>query len=335
MAALRGFGRTGEQVDPFNAGEPELPWEEPDAWDATGESGASGEKDDAAEIPQVDYAPHGSTSGSPHKRADGYQAPTTRGGSYDAPSTDEAPTGEKGAKAAPKRHRKGGGCSGCGCVFAIVVVALTLGAVAVGISTSVLDSGGSLGDDSNTEVIDTSDASDQAALDAAGAQLDGLLADPSSGELHDALAAYLDQRCIDRLGLTSADLGIDTSAWATTLLGQVSWTPDEGFTYSDGTGSAWIYLSCPSAYEAFDAFYDEVWQYLYDQGLFDWGEPVDAALTDAQRAEVARLLQTAQTVDVSGIESLECFDVTYESGAWVADDNQLLDALRSGLEIYY
>ena len=76
MSAFR-FSRPDEsQVDPFNAGEPELPCDEPDLPGAAPEGpGAEG----------PDYAPHGEPGGQPHKIEDGYRAPTTRGHAYDAP----------------------------------------------------------------------------------------------------------------------------------------------------------------------------------------------------------------------------------------------------------
>ncbi|WP_455137682.1 hypothetical protein [Thermophilibacter sp.] len=335
MAAPRLRGRDGDQVDPFNAGEPELPWEEPDALDADGEKGDG--PDGADEGPRAEYAPHGTPGGSPHKCADDYQAPVARGGSYDAPSTDEAAPAPKGGRRRA-RERRPRGCSGYGCAIAVVVVVLAISFGALKLVELITESGGSLGsyvsDNSDGTVVEPSDDTDRAALDAADAALADLLADPASGELHDAVASYLDQRCTDRLGLTAAELGVDTDAWATLLLGEVSYRPDEAFTYDDGTGSAWVYLTCPSAYDAFSEFYDAVWPYLDDEGLFDWGEPVGETLTEAQRAEVARLLRQAQGVDVTGTEMLRSYDVTYQGGAWVVDEGQVTESLRSGLDIY-
>ena len=78
MAAFR-FSRTeGSQVDPFKAGEPELPGGEPDALAGADEPEG-----------QIEYAAHGEPGGTPHKPEDDYRAPNTRGHDYDAPSIDE------------------------------------------------------------------------------------------------------------------------------------------------------------------------------------------------------------------------------------------------------
>ena len=73
------------QIDPFNAGDPVMPGDEPE-WLA--EEGAEDE---------VSYAPHGEKDGVPHKPEDNYQAPVTRSHNSDAPSTDETDAAPSGA----------------------------------------------------------------------------------------------------------------------------------------------------------------------------------------------------------------------------------------------
>ena len=90
MAAFR-FSRSDEsQVDPFNAGEPEMPGGEPDFL----------AEDDE---PEVEYAAHGEPGGTPHKPEDNYQAPVARGHDYDAPSIDEPRRTARRRRGAPRR----------------------------------------------------------------------------------------------------------------------------------------------------------------------------------------------------------------------------------------
>ena len=105
MAAFR-FSRSDEsQVDPFNAGEPEMPGGEPDFL----------AEDDE---PEVEYAAHGEPGGTPHKPEDNYQAPTTRSHDYDARWIE----GAAAPAAGPRVPRLGqqwqraalGRCFGCG-----------------------------------------------------------------------------------------------------------------------------------------------------------------------------------------------------------------------------
>lgn len=77
MPRFRFSSTPDSQIDPFNAGDPVMPGDEPE-WLA--EEGAEDE---------VSYAPHGEKDGVPHKPEDNYQAPVTRSRDYDAPSTDE------------------------------------------------------------------------------------------------------------------------------------------------------------------------------------------------------------------------------------------------------
>lgn len=313
MAAFRTRGQKDVPVDPFTAGEPDLPWEEPDALVADDEQGDPELAADGARGP-----------GSPARL--GEPAPGRHRGA-------RVPRRRGGAPAPGRRARR----DGRGCVVALVVLVLMAGSLVTGLVMALLNSDGPTGDFGDIDLdtpAATMDADERAALDALEARLGALLADPSESELREALAAYLDQRCAERLGLASASLGIDADAWAAQLLGEVSWEADEAFTFGDGTGTAWVYLTCPSAYDAFAEFYDVVWPYLDEQGLVGYGAPADATLTQVQRDEVARLLDEAQAVDVTGSEMLEGFDVAYEDGAWEVDDGQVVEDLLADLGVY-
>lgn len=85
MPRFRFSSTPDSQIDPFNAGDPVMPGDEPE-WLA--EEGVEDE---------VSYAPHGEKSGVPHKPEDNYQAPVTRSHDYDAPSTDETGAAPSGA----------------------------------------------------------------------------------------------------------------------------------------------------------------------------------------------------------------------------------------------
>ena len=85
MPRFRFSSTPDSQIDPFNAGDPVMPGDEPE-WLA--EEGGEDE---------VSYAPHGEKDGVPHKPEDNYQAPVTRSRDYDAPSTDETDAAPSGA----------------------------------------------------------------------------------------------------------------------------------------------------------------------------------------------------------------------------------------------
>lgn len=137
MAAFR-FSRTDDsQMDPFNAGEPELPGGKPDSLSGgepelrqepkprepqgPGPQQGSRQKREARRRPEPRqeprpkprYTAHGEPGGEPHKRADDYQAPVTAGHDYDAPSTDDPPREPRPRKGrARKTHPEPDGAGG-------------------------------------------------------------------------------------------------------------------------------------------------------------------------------------------------------------------------------
>ena len=131
MPRFRFSNAPDSQIDPFNAGDPIMPGDEPEWLD-----------EEPADVEEPAYAPHGEESGEPHKVSDNYQAPTTRDHGYDAPSIEEAPTptagprtpslgqqwqrATEGARRAQGRIRKR---TTPGCVVALVVAVTLFGVV--------------------------------------------------------------------------------------------------------------------------------------------------------------------------------------------------------------
>ena len=140
MAAFR-FSRTDDsQMDPFNAGEPELPGGKPDSLSGGEPELRQGPKprepqgpgpqqgsdsqtrregpkprreQEPKPRPKPRYTAHGEPGGEPHKRADDYQAPVTTGHDYDAPSTDDPPREPRPRKErARKTHPEPDGAGG-------------------------------------------------------------------------------------------------------------------------------------------------------------------------------------------------------------------------------
>lgn len=352
MAALRFSHQDESQVDPFTAGEPELPGGEPDRLD---------EAPDELPGTRPDYAPHGDPTGQPHKPDDNYQAPTTRSHAYDAPSTDEpsAPRRRRRARStrpAPgqadevrERTRRDRHVATTVILALVLLVSFGssivscaagfLGAAAEDVGEAVEGLGDTLFDDEETNVPDqglsTLDPDDQAALDALSARVEGLLATPESGALHDRVAAYLDDELRSDFGRGTDELGIDAGALATWLLSRASYTPDVAFTYSDGTGSVYAYLTAPDAYDLASDVEDAVWDYLIDEGLMTWDDEPAAALTDSQRARVAELAQGALQEEPELDESSVWADVELIDGSWrIADEEELVEELSRCLGVW-
>lgn len=346
MAAFR-FSRTeGSQVDPFNAGEPELPGGEPEALAEAGEPEG-----------QVEYAAHGEPGGSPHKPEDDYRAPTTRGHDYDAPSIDE-PRKAKRARARRARTAPPAPASEVGTrtekdrrvvtrVIVLLVILVSFGSslvsCAVGLVGSAADgigsAMGSLGDvffegddaDEWDDYVPEQDADDESAAAALEARLGELLADPASGELHDRVAAYLDDKMLTIEGYSASELGLDADALATFVLEGLDAEASFAYAFDDGTGSAYAEVTARSANELFWALNDAFGDYLLDNDL--WGR--DVALPDeAQRAHVAAAAEEVLASFAEPETSTYVFLLERAGDAWRVNEQDLDETVVSILGLY-
>ena len=341
MAAFR-FSRTeGSQVDPFNAGEPELPGGEPDALAGADEPEG-----------QVEYAAHGEPGGTPHKPEDDYQAPNTRGHDYDAPSIDEprrprrtrarrspAPSGEVQERTVRDRRVVTR-------VIVLIVLLLSFGSslasCAIGLVGSAADGIGSamegLGaiffeDDSydGDDYVPEQDADDESAVAALEARLAELLADPASGELHDRVAAYLDEKMLTIEGYTAAELGLDADELATHVLEGLHAEASYAYAFDDGTASAYAEVTARSANELFWTLNDAFGEYLLDNDL--WGR--DAKMPDeAQREHIAAAAEQALASPGEPETYTYTFLLERAAGAWAVDEDDLDETLESILGLY-
>lgn len=342
MAAFR-FSRTeGSQVDPFNAGEPELPGGEP-------ETLAEADEPEG----QLEYAAHGEPGGTPHKPEDDYRAPVTRGHDYDAPSIDgprrprrtrarrsPAPSGEVRERTARDRRVVTR-------VIVLLVILVSFGSslvsCAVGLVGSAADGIGSamesLGDVFFEEEDDAEwddyvpeqDADDESAAAALRAHLSELLADPASGELHDRVAACLDEKMLTIEGYHASELGLDADELATFVLEGTDVEVAYAYAFSDGTASAYAEVTARSANELFWTLDDAFGDYLLDNDL--WGR--DHALPDeAQRAHIAAAAEEALASFAEPDASTYVFLLERTGDAWAVDEQDLDETVESIFGLY-
>lgn len=336
--------RDDAQVDPFTAGDPVMPGDEP-AWVGDGDENL--EDADAEGYEEPDYAPHGERGGEPHKRVDNYQAPTTRSRGYDAPSTEDAPARGVTRLAAARGRRRG-----CGCVTLIVSVALVAIALGGAFADWVATEGPSLSDgidalldddgvtfddyvsDGDADWRDTADELDLAAGEAVEQRLNELLADPAAGSLHDRAAAYLDEELQSWEGYTAAELGIDADAWATWALTGATYELSSVYAYDDGTGSAYFDTEARNLNSIISEADTELYDYLSEHGLSarDGEEP--APLSEEQRAEVAALWQDACERAASPEGAFVSVELARVGETWTVDEESLDEALESALGLY-
>ena len=189
--------------------------------------------------------------------------------------------------------------------------------------------------DARPYFTDAGDAEGEAVLEALDARMEVLLADPSSGMLHELVANHLSDKLLSLLGYTADELGIDVDAWATWYLGQVSFEMDSA--YADGgSGTAYAYVTAPDANEIVWDFYDEVSDYLLDNDLWGhYGSADSVALPNAEQREHIRSAFDEVTAAAEPVEPvLLSAYVDYVGGEWVVDEQDLVDSLSDALWLY-
>ena len=348
MPAFR-FRRQDEPaVDPFNAGDPVLPWDDPDALADEGDVFDDRPSRWSDGPSDVEYAPHGEPGGQPHKQEDDYRAPTTRDHDYDAPSIDDAP---RRGRWRPRRAASGGagdaepdrhaGRSRLGGLIATVVIILIAINVAVPVISLVGEfvddaaSSVSLGADSTNEdesslAYGGDDAEEGAIELAASAALSGATADPESGALHGTLVEYLDEKLLTIEGYSAAELGIDADAFATWVISSTSFSADGAYDRGDGTAVAYADFAAPYVNGIFWDFDEAISDYLVENDL--WGTYAGSSareLTDEQRAHVSGVFEEVlESAEISESPSWP-IDLVSEGESWVVDADSLAETFTS------
>ena len=358
MPRFRFSSTPDNQIDPFNAGDPVMPGGEPDPLD----DNPHAEPLTFADEPS--YAPHGDKGGVPHKPSDNYQAPTTGGHDYDAPSID-APTraadgqgGKRWRRAAATLSRKASSDKrgGSGCAIAILVFFLIFGGIGdalVGcVSTfmdrtsegfsSFFDEGFSFG---NTQPSDDpvweernwreyADELDLAAGDAFERRMGVLLADPSADPATGFVTSAVDGYVLNWVGYGTDALGIDAHAAAVWALSDLTYEIESVYAYDDGTATIYLDTEAPSLVALVDAADDDISAYLIANDLSIWDGSDPDELSDAQRAETSAIWAEALDRTEELDESFLSVELTRTDGVWTVDEASLEEMLRKSVGLY-
>ena len=348
MPRFRFSNAPDSQIDPFNAGDPIMPGDEPEWLD-----------EEPADEEETPYAPHGEKDGEPHKVSDDYRAPTTRGHGYDAPSIEEAPTPRapslgqqwqrtaEGARRAQGRSRKR---TTLGCVVALAVavtlfgvvgdllvscISLVTETVADGVDAVFFENGVTFDDYVSDGGGDcTADELDLAAGEAVERRMGELLADPASGELHERVVAYLDEELLRWEGYTAAELGIDADAWATWALSDVTCEVSSIYAYDDGTGTAYLDIEARNLSSVINEADAALFDYLSEHDLALPGAQNRPELTDEQRAGAGAVWDEAMELAEPTGYSFVSVELVRTDGTWALDEADLEDALEDALGLY-
>ena len=336
--------RRPSQIDPFNAGEPELPWELP------------------SNDPARDGFDDGHVCGLPEV---GYERPVKRPDNYDAPdTTEEAPARRRPRKSSkpilPKRPRNADsrGKKGRGCItaFIIMVAALSIfGALGSCISEAVYDL--TLNHSSPFDAFDDYDdvddydydydyeydsdeldADEQAVEQATIDTLEAL--DEPGGTAETSIIEYFTWDFENLTGFTVEDAGIDPAEYAAWALHTVDYQIHDVYAFSaigeddEDTGSSYFDIELADIDSWRNDFYPEVFEYLDDRGLLDED---DATLSDEDRAFIQELYASTLETYADATHTMEYagLDFVQRDGEWVPDEDVYDSTLEYLFKLYY
>lgn len=340
--ARRSFSQDqSSQIDPFNAGEPILPWDDPEAmhddcrlpdddakgYEAPQRTSTSREKKTAQQ--QKPRAKQPATSKVPSKKSS-----TRQPAAPSAPAS--AQRRQPAAPSAPRNHGEKRKTSkierGIGIWIAIIILIQLCG--------SIISCAGDLIDDVSSSFFepepsyendfsyDELDLDEQAVVDAACSRMDTLADDPAMREL---AISGLTQRLENNLGYSPEQLGLDTEAYADHFFQNLSYEVLSAYTWSDGTGSITLSVDAPDPYAISSEFYARTSDFRDAEGLYGSG----TAVLSAERQEQMRGFFD-QALSSAALNEDDWFyvDLHQENGAWVMDEDDLTEQM-SYLAAYY
>ena len=319
--------RERSNIDPFNAGDPVMPWDEPQA------------------IEDIEPA----ANGTPVEDEGGYRAPTKQQDDYEpqareenaaatevaagnprkkAPSRETAPHAAAPAKRSPNPKRLI-----IGIVVGITALSLLVGFIGAAIDIVedlVSDVAGSANPfDDSTDSYDAGpsvvidEESEQEIHDLVQAKLDSALADTAGMNVR--CIKVLNQCIESSLGYSAEELGLDTDAFSTWMQERISVEISGVYCYEDDTAGIYIDSSHPAIYRLTDSFTGRVGDYLNGQSADE--------LTDNQKARINKLFaRTLDDLDDTG--STVRLEAEKEDGTWQIDDDDFNTAVNQLLGDY-
>lgn len=343
------------QVDPFNAGEPTLPWDEPDAPDLLADRHHA---EDCA-FGEEPYT-------SPTKMRDNYSAPDSD--APKKPSGDgltprqrkqaaraKAKSERRAAKAAPKDTTKPR--RGKRSVFSLIIILIALVNIVPSLFStafdlvrdvtaplaSLLEPEPEIDFDSDPIGPDAPQDGDSSG-DASGYELDEqecialvdeyLSAELVSDHTRDLLVKTLNADCDSALLGTCEELGIDAQAWADWEMSHLSYTIDSCFVYTEDN-TATVYVSYTTAGGIFELqdIYDEIDRYLKD--IDAWDEEWNLRpLSDAEKTKVGDMFTEGMADIDAEQETLFGSELVRKDGEWAINEDAMTETMSMVLGVW-
>lgn len=322
------------QIDPFNAGEPELPWDAPETQTL----------DDGHECELPEHS---------------YQSPLKTPDAYDAPDTDEPkrPAQSSGTRA-QRWRRQGAGAParpvssgtdkprrrGCGCLT-IVIIVIALNILLPTLAFIPHCTGVMLEDDAMEITWNTEDTyedeerqEDEREIEQlAEDTLDGVIAADSRART--LIAANFETAFRDNLGYSVQDLNIDTQQFVDWALTDFDYDITDVYAFDDSEswgeayGSVFFDATTPDVAAFYNSFYPAARDFLVANNLTD---PAAVMPNDEQRSAFQALftqqldaLRTSRTVtEVANI------DFASTNDGWVVKEDYYDSAMQYIFRLY-
>lgn len=355
------MSRSDSNIDPFNAGEPELPWDDPSSRVDAPRSAQDHSDSDSAGPIESPAEPVG-TYEAPQKEPDSYAAPEEEGEGSSAsrsrvgaakasastkPSkTSKSSKPSAGASTSSNGEQSGKKNSGCGCATMVLIVALigtgALGSIArcsyeafYAITGQRSDSVGTSTEPSTQSSFDVGAAKEQIKKD-----LDDRLGKLSDDDaLHQRIVAVLDKQVKEYLGYGIGDLGVDGNAFADAMLKSLSYKIGSTYVHPSSdietTGSAYYDVAAINGTQCATDFIGQAQAYLQEKGIYAFGGATDLpALSEDQKAFLQGAMNEIVTSAKPDKARAFSLDYTYENGTWKPDQSELSNDALSYFNLY-
>ena len=322
------------QIDPFNAGEPIMPWDEPETLHE--EECALDEAPYDAPSPDrtaQQRAREQKRAAEEARRASKQRKPSDRGESREESGRSTGPLDDADQPAGPGRQA-GAPLTRGRRILVVVLAFLMLLAVFSMISRVViasrLTSSNELVDEIVNELEEDGDIEQDEDYDysleddedeawcraAVEERLDALGSDEAARQiLIESFSDYVFGCCY----YTPEELGLDTEGFADWYFSNFWYETDSVYCFEDdGNGSVFFY-AMGADYDALGSFTDALVDYLSEAGI--WGG--EDALTNEQVADIQALYEDfLSSWDASDENACYCYvEFSYEDGAWVLDED--------------
>lgn len=330
------MAREESNIDPFNAGEPTLPWDE-----------AQEDEVPRSEVPRRPDAGRRRRTGAGDSRPSGRlgdrlrverersRARVERFRAENAPRVEAAAAAE-GSKGAGRRSSRG-----CGCALALIFALLIVGGIGAAIfpesSESTRESPAAIQtpDIPRTQGLDT-DAGREEIRESAVSFLDAVSDDPV---VRAGIAERFSDLCESRLDLSPDQLGIDADAFAAWLVPSFSYSIDSTYCF-DGEnpdGSAFYNADALTVQEGAEAFLKEVRDHLKQGRRGGTGSGSSSASPTSEEREWIQsrfdaLLKVPATAPAGRESAYRLIEYGYSGGAWTFNRD---DAIQTVVELFY